>query len=219
LARNSGFLFTIAREELGPILLPLGLNPTRNARGVWAGTLNALHVQLRLQASKWNDPNPDDPNAFTVELHLASNEPLASARLFGLLSTEELEEHRKIQNQVIARMPLDETELDSLPPEWQADRLLRVAPRLAPYPPNPGPDVWFNYLDATDIHRWMQFIGRVLPGAINRLVAALPRSDPEAIQLDRIRAVEMGSPLRADDADVRAADEAMRRLPKADPPG
>ncbi len=92
---------------------------------------------------------------------------IAGGRLFDLLTADEREEHRRLQNLVIAKLPLDEEELEHLPPEWQADRLVRVTPRLVPYPPSMT-DVWFRYMDENDVHTWMRFIARVLSGAIDR---------------------------------------------------
>jgi hypothetical protein len=202
----------IAREELKPVLSRLGLRPSRNSRGVWAGTTVTGQLRLRLQLSKWNRLGSLDGYEFTIELQLDREEPIAYARLFRLLSGEELEEHRQIQNQVIAKLPLDEAELDRLPPEWQADRLVRVTPRLAPYPRGSGPDIWFKYLDENDVHRWMRFISRALPGAVDCLAAMAPRIDGVQLQADRARAMEHGDPFHADDDDVLAADEAMRRI-------
>jgi hypothetical protein len=45
-----------------------------------------------------------------------------------------------------------------------------VAPRFAPNPPLG--DVWFRYVDEVDVHRWMDFIRRVLPDASRRLLTS-----------------------------------------------
>jgi hypothetical protein len=121
--------------------------------------------------SKWNRRDSPDGCEFTAELVVIRGEPIAGGRLFGLLTEAEREEHRQIQNLVIAKLPLDEAELDRLPPAWQADRLVRVAPRFAPYPPNE--DIWFRYTDDSDVYRWMDFIGGVVPGAFARIYADL----------------------------------------------
>jgi hypothetical protein len=160
--------------------------------------------------SKWNYSDSADGYEFAADLQRDQDKLAAGARLFDLLTSEEREEHRAIQNQVIAKLPLDEADLEGLSPEWQADRLARVAPRLAPYPPTLN-DLWFRYLDEEDVRRWMKFIGRVLPGAFDRLVLvaragrrAQPASEAKLL-------AEFGDPL-ADERDVRDADEAMRRL-------
>ena len=208
---KSSEVMRIAREELQPVLAHLGLRPSRGSRGVWAGTTERGLLRLRLQLSKWNKGDSPDGYEFTVELQLDRDQPIAFARLVGLLSSDEREEHRQIHNSVIAKLPLDEAELDTLPPEWQSDRLLRVAPKLAPYPPDPGLDIWFRYMDDDDVYRWMRFIRRALPGAVDRLAALTPRIGPAQLEADRARS-EFRDPLQADDEDVRAADEAMRRI-------
>jgi hypothetical protein len=118
--------------------------------------------------SKWNRRDSPDGCEFTIELQLNGEQSSVGWRLFDLLTADEREEHRRIQNLVIAKLPLDEAELETLSPEWQADRLARVVPRLAPYPPQ-ARDIWFRYLDDDDVARWMTFVGRVLPNAIHRL--------------------------------------------------
>jgi hypothetical protein len=201
----------MAREELRSVLSQLSLHPESNSRGSWAGTSEFGHLQLRLQLAKRNYGDSSDGYEFAADLQRSEGKLAAGARLFSLLTHDELEEHRAIQNQVIAKLPLDEASLESLPPKWQADRLARVAPRLAPYPPTLNLDLWFRYLDEEDVRRWMKFIGRVLPGAFGRLVPiarergrARPTSKAELL-------AEYGDPL-ADERDVRDADEAMRRL-------
>jgi hypothetical protein len=152
-------------------LAVLGLAQDRQG-GEWvSGSSTGPQRRFRLQLSKWNRRDSPDGCEFTAELEILRGDPVSGGRLFGLLTDGEREEHRRIQNLVIAKLPLDEAELDRLPPEWQADRLVRVTPRLAPYPPND--DIWFKYVDDSDVRRWMDFIGGVLPGAFDRLQSGL----------------------------------------------
>lgn len=166
-APNSRDVHRLAREELRPVLSRLGLRPNRGQGGGWVAAVAGERLRLRLQLSKWNSADSPNGSEFTVELQMDRNRPVAGGRLFSVLADQEREELRQIQNLVIAKLPVEEEELDRLPPQWQADRLARVTPRLAPYPP--GEDVWFRYVDEDDVRRWMVFIGRVLPGAADRL--------------------------------------------------
>ncbi len=169
-APDSRTFHRIARTSLRPHLEPLGLHQRRPGEEWVSGTADERRA-FRLQLSKWNRLDSPDGCEFAAELEIIRHEPIAYGRLFGLLTDAEREDHRKIQNLVIAKLPLDEAELDHLPPEWQADRLARVAPRLAPYPPNH--DIWFRYVEAADVSGWMEFIGGVLPGAFDRLRSGL----------------------------------------------
>ena len=175
-APGSKAIRKIARDELRPVLTQLGLRPNRRAGGGCATQDSAERLLFRLQLSKWNSVESPDGCEFTAELQVDRSEPVAGGRLFTLITDQEREEHRQLQNLVIAKLPLDEAELDRLPPEWQADRLVRVAPRLAPY--SRGEDVWFRYVDEVDVRRWMAFIRRVLPGATER-IRGFPRAAAE----------------------------------------
>lgn len=153
------------------MMASLGLSPTRVGRSGWAGPWRTSWLSFHLLLSKWNYGDAPDGYEFTAEFEVARDRdglPLAGGRLFDFLTAEEREEHRKAQNLVIAKLPLDEEELEHLPPEWQADRLARVAPRLVPYPPSVR-GLWFRYMDEQDVRTWMPFIGRVLPGVLDRL--------------------------------------------------
>ncbi|MDQ3554312.1 MAG: hypothetical protein M3395_07885 [Chloroflexota bacterium] len=150
----------------------LGLVLTRGVpRSGWRGQRGSASLSFVLQFSKWNYGESRDGYEFTAEVQVdRGGLSGAGGRLFDFLTADEREEHRRIQNLVIAKLPLDEAELEHLPPAWQADRLVRVAPRLAPYAPSMT-HVWFRYMDEDDVRAWMRFIGRVLPGALDRFWA------------------------------------------------
>ncbi len=206
-------VLAIAREELRSTLASLRLK--RETERSWTGPIGSGWLRFRIQL--WDRGSLDD-QWFTGELELDGEDGGAFGRILSLLTDEEREEHRQIQNLVIAKSPLDETELDTLPPEWQAERLTGVTPRLAPYPPDPpDEDVWFRYVDADDVRRWMRFIGRVLPDAVDRLERMRPNVIEAALAADHSRAIEVGDPFEPDEGDVRAADEAMRRLNRLPP--
>ncbi len=161
----------LAHEILDPLVAPLGFKAVAGVRSGWVGRQGDTTITFDLFFSKWNYGGLPDPYEFTIDFVVATDGPIGGDRLFHLLSEEQREEHRQIQNLVIAKIPLDEEALSRLPPEWQADRLAAVGPRFAPYPPNL--DIWCRYLDATDVRRWMGFIGRVLPSLLDRLAAAI----------------------------------------------
>lgn len=169
-APDSKTFHRIARASLRPHLAALGFRQQRQG-GEWVSETAGQQRSLRLQLSKWNQRDSPEGCEFTAELQIWAPRADRYGRLFGLLTDEGREDHRRIQNLVIAKLPLDDAELDRLPPAWQADRLARVAPRLAPYAPNV--DIWFKYVDASDVSRWMEFIGGVVPGAFDRLRSGL----------------------------------------------
>jgi hypothetical protein len=161
----------IAREELEPTLAGMGFRHGTKHRREWTRTHAEALVTFRLLFSPWNYGDGLDGDEFTGELEVATTataERAANLRLFHGLTDAQRETFRLLQNLVIAKIPLDEEELDRLPPEWQSDRLVRVAPRWAPYPAKV--DVWFRYHDEVDVRRWCRFIAEVLPGCVEQVV-------------------------------------------------
>jgi len=161
----------IAREELQRTLAPMGFRHRVKPRREWTRTHGETVVTFRLLFSPWNYGHAPDRYEFTGEVEAettATEGSVASLRLFHGLTDVQRETFRQLQNLVIAKIPLDEEELDRLPPEWQSDRLVRVAPRWAPYPANV--DVWFRYHDEVDFRRWCRFIAEVLPGCVEQVV-------------------------------------------------
>ena len=158
----------IARDEVEPTLKGLGFKHSAKPQPRWTSAQNDVSVTFRLIFSPWNYGDAPEGYEFTGEIEVATTQPIALLRLFHGLTDAQRETFRQLQNQVIGKIPIDEDELDRLPPEWQADRLAQVAPRLTPYPANV--EVWFRYLDEVDVRRWCQFIAEVLPGCVEQAV-------------------------------------------------
>ena len=158
----------IARQVLDPALSGIGFQYRVRPQPRWTTKRGDATVTFRLLFSPWNYGDAPTGYEFTGELEVETTQPVALLRLFHGLSDAEREDFRRRQNLVIAKIPVDEAELDALPPEWQADRLAQVAPRWAPYPRNV--EVWFRYIDETDVRRWRQFIADVLPGCVELIL-------------------------------------------------
>lgn len=160
----------VAHEILDPLVAPLRFKSAGVRRG-WSARSGDITTTIDLTFSPWNYGATSEPYEFTIDFAVSREGPIAGNRIFFLLSDDQRDELRQIQNLVVAKIPIDEDELSRLPPEWQADRLAQVAPRFAPYPPNV--DVWFQYLDVGDVRRWMELIGRVIPSLLDRQAAAI----------------------------------------------
>jgi hypothetical protein len=166
----------IARAELKPVLARLDLQPQPSVGlGGWTRAEPDGWLVFWLQLSHWNSGFAPDEFEFTAELQLG-DDPVAGLggprrRLFDLLTTSEREDHRQIQNLVIAKTHLDQTWLDGLSPGDRAIVLARYMPRFVPYDSRRDQDVWFRYVDVEDVRRWMKFIETVLPGVVSRFLA------------------------------------------------
>jgi hypothetical protein len=127
-----------------------------------------------LQLSMANYGDKPEGNGFTLELQLGE-EPVAGkgsgpgSRLYGLLTDKERLDHLAIHNRIMAKVAPNPVLMQlSMLPRDRAAYLPEQQPRANPFGPNDDP--WFRYTDAGDIRLWLDFIGRVLPGAIARFV-------------------------------------------------
>ena len=174
-------LFGVLRRELGRPLTVLGFQevPPNPARQTWMLEFArdpARAAPLRLWFQR-------DVKAFDVDirgsrftLEFGRSMSLRDReRFFPLLTPEEREEVRRIQNGGIQRLP---------PPRspflrWLAGLLARVGiveewrqPVTEPYPPDE--DVWMRYRDEQDVQAWAGFAARLLPSLIQRFDVAKP---------------------------------------------
>jgi hypothetical protein len=114
---------------------------------------------------------------FAVELRLLTRpefEPgttLDLVRLPALLSQGQREELRRLQNEVLAKLPKPppgywKLDLGGGPNVWY---LQQFEPVTEPYAYT---DIWFRYHDAEDVRMWARFILGVLPECIDRYLLA-----------------------------------------------
>ena len=145
----------IARDSLAPTLTRLGFaRPRGVGLGGWVREEPDGWLVIWLQLRRRTDPA--ETAAFTVEFRLSA-QPLAGlagprARLPALLTDRE-------RSELLA--------LDADPA-----RKAPAGPRLR----TPGAigghdDPWFGYADDDDARRWLAFVDRVLPGALERFLA------------------------------------------------
>jgi hypothetical protein len=170
--------FKWLRTELGPLLEAAGFAEVRDDSsaashilyferptapggklGLWfQGDVKAGYVEIY-------------GTSFTVEFYRSSDrrnpdwimklKPQDRKRIFYLLSDEQREEMREIQNQMIRRLP---TEAKG----YGSDRLHKKLRELVTEPFNPLHDRWMRYRDEQDLLAWTAFLRRVLPDVIPR---------------------------------------------------
>jgi hypothetical protein len=133
---------------------------------------------LWFQPDRWNGPDSAGFK-FTVELRLAGRPVLYAAgpraRLPALLTGNEREELRRLENRVIAKLPVPEpAALRALPEELRRAMLEDRRPRLRPY--DRDADIWFRQQDRDDLDVLLAFIARVLPSAIERFEGSVERT-------------------------------------------
>ncbi len=167
-------LHAAARTSLGGQVAGLGFRRVAKTRmASWVREEGDRWFFLWFQPHRWNGVQSAGFR-FTVELRL-SREPVLysagpAARLPELLSGEDRETLRKMENRTLARVPPpDASYWSALPESVRPTLLADWKPRLQPY--RSDEDVWFRVADRPDLEAALAFIARVLPEAIARFVA------------------------------------------------
>jgi hypothetical protein len=178
-------LHAAARRVLDGLLAEIGFRrASKTGTASWLRTEGGRWLLVRFQPSRWNGAHSAGFK-FTVELRLADRPVLYAAgplaRLPALLSEEDREQLRQMENRVIARLPPpDAASIGSLPASMRSALLADWRPRLRPY--RSDEDIRFRQGDRADLDVLMAFIARVLPAAIHRFIGSLdsdlPWSDP-----------------------------------------
>ncbi len=151
----------------------------------WYKQVDDQYLSFWLQVS-WHGWDPYAGSEFTVELQLAEEPvlgigvPESRARLFDLLKDSQLEQARRLQNRVLAKLKLPPSDysvlqLDAHTSEWYLERF---KPVTEPY--TQRSDTWLRYHDEEDVRLWAQFLLEALPEAIKNLaplVASRQRQD------------------------------------------
>ena len=164
-------LHRLALQELDPQLRALGFKRTpKSSVASWTRRANDRWTVIWLQPSQNND-RFSPGFKFTIEFAL-STEPVTGGngyreRLPNLLSDEEREELRRLENATIAHLRPPAKGLYATFPNGTREQLLgEWKPRKAPYPR--GEDIWFRHANEDDVRHLMAFFQRVLPSAIAR---------------------------------------------------
>ena len=165
----------LVREIVAPALVAVGFTRPRTVgMGGWVRPEGSAWSVVWVQLSRSNYGDTPEGYLFTVEVQLGEK-PIAGtaqdrARLYGLITAAEREEHLAIHNDV-ARKARPRPEMVGDPATGTMDWYLSAfRPRTEPF--DPILDVWFRYTDEGDARRWLDFVARALPGAIDRFVAA-----------------------------------------------
>jgi hypothetical protein len=174
MALTAGELHAAARSSLDRPLAGLGFRRVAKTRTAsWMRADGGRWLFLWFQPHRWNGAQSVGFR-FTVELRLADRAVLYSAgplaRLPRLLSLEDREALRQMENRTLARIPPpDVAYWRTLPESVRSTLLADWKPRLQPYASDE--DVWFRIADRSDLESLLAFIARVLPGAIDRFAA------------------------------------------------
>ena len=163
-------VYSQLKSELAPWFKAAGFKRVKGLLG-WSRAHSDAHIVVWCQISQdgWDSYAG---SKFVVEFQL-SPEPVIgtgrSERLASLLSPEEREEVRSIQNEVIAglhRPPASHPTLhiSQQVTEWY---LAKFGPVCEPYPERH--DIWFRYASPDHVARWALFIIGRLPKCIGEL--------------------------------------------------
>jgi hypothetical protein len=178
-------LFKVLRRDLGPQLEADGFAEvpqdasSRNCmlmyfRDASRGTSLGFWFQRNVK-SAWVDALG---SSFTVEFFRSLEDPYEMderERVYHLLTGQELEEMRELQNRMIRRLP----PIESILKPWEVQMFGQSIERdrqLETEPFHPGHEEWMRYRDEEDIQTWTSFLGRILPSLVERFDAKKPRT-------------------------------------------
>lgn len=163
---TSAELTKVARAELTPILATHGFRRTpRSSKASWAREQDGGWLIVWFQSSSSNGAGAGFEFIVQMAVFETLDVPYGGARLFGLLTHAEREELRQIENRVKTKLPP--------PPDWALERPESAyldGWRVRDEPYDGRHDTWFRYWDEEDVRDELVFIGRVLPGAIDRFL-------------------------------------------------
>lgn len=179
MALKASELHRLARSTLGPVLEPLGFRRLpKTSVAAWLRKQDDRWLTLHVQPSSYG--SAADGSQFTVELRL-TREPVLYAsgqvtRLPKLMTDDQRERLRHLENRVIAKLPPpDPSLLAMLGPDIREAYLDKRKARLEPY--SRGMDIWFRHFDANDAIEDLELCREALPGAI---VAFLERTPSDS---------------------------------------
>jgi hypothetical protein len=183
-------LHAAARSSLDGTMAGLDFRRVAKTRTAsWVRAEGDRWLFLWFQPHRWNGADSAGFR-FTVELRLADRPVLYAAgplaRLPTLLSPEDRETLRQMENRTLARIPPpDRAYWSQLPESMRLTLLADWRPRLEPY--RSDEDVWFRVADRSDLEALLAFIAGVLSGAIKRFIEAHADPPPGA-------AIKSGTP-------------------------
>jgi hypothetical protein len=166
-------LYSLLRERIAPGLKQLGYKRLTGAMLGWTRPFGTEHLAFWFQCDRYGYMQ-DFGSSFTIEFQVSADTKFASGdllrreRFHTLLSPEDLELVRELNNSV----------LSSLPEPGPSNPLHHVAPQLREsfvqaYLPEPTPydrarDIWLHYFSAGDVRSWAEFLAPRIPGMVER---------------------------------------------------
>jgi len=163
-------VYSLLRSELAPWFKSEGFKRTKELLG-WSRPSGGAYTVVWCQVSRdgWD---PFAGSRFVVEFQRSADSHLGSfhatrERLGKLLSQEEREEVRRIQNSVIAELrpaPATHPWLQ-ISPEVTAWYLKEFKPVSEPY--SERDDIWFRYASPEHVSNWAKFILEKLPKCVD----------------------------------------------------
>ncbi|WP_172205396.1 hypothetical protein [Niveibacterium sp. COAC-50] len=167
-------VYALLKSELGPWFKAAGFKRADTFLS-WSRPHGNLHITAWCQVSRdgWDEYSG---SKFVVEFQLAPD-PIVGAsatrrqRLARLLTPEQREAARRIENEVIASLKRPPKTHPSLhvSPEVTRWYLAKFDTVSAPYPE--GHDIWLRYAKPEHVSGWAQFILPLLPGCVSAVEA------------------------------------------------
>jgi len=175
---NAVETYSLLKSEIGPWFKSQGFKRSKGLLG-WYSPHGGIETVVWCQVSRegWDH---HAGSKFTVELQ-RSAEPLVGAspaqreRFVRLLTCDDLEEIRSIQNAVIDGLCCPglghpTLQISASVAEWYLKKFEKIR---EPY--SSGEDIWFRYASPEHVTLWARFIARKLPKCV-ALVEEWPRS-------------------------------------------
>ena len=154
--------YAIFRESLAPVMKKAGFKRLKMGSLGWTRPENNGYLCVWVHVDKYGW-FPDFGSKFMLEFELGTKPELSTNTLdkmrnfTGLLSPDELETVRVLNNSVVQALPPPQPSNPfwALNEEWQKMFMLDYQIRVEPYPPNDY--VWLHYFTRQDVEVWAVF--------------------------------------------------------------
>jgi len=173
---SSTDLYANLRRALDPSMKAASYKRLKGSRPAWSGALGnkVVVVHFAVSQSGWSAAYGSQ---FTLNFDL-HDKPVAynSAhlkRLGKLLSPEDLELVRELDNAVLKSLPGPRRgdPLSALPADVLLQLKLSHSPRAAPY--SAGQDIWMHYYSLDDVATWARFLEPRMVSMASAYIAGL----------------------------------------------
>jgi len=173
-------LYKTLRESLGPELKAAGLRRLKMGMLGWTRPCKDKHLSVWFQSDRWGW-FPDFGSSFTIEFQIDNVAGIGGSLMFGrarfmsLLSAEEREVVRSINNRILASIPpiSPESPIALLGDKLQEGFLSSY--RLSPEPYDPSQDVWLHYRRPENVAEWGDFFKPRMLRMIQQFESEFPK--------------------------------------------